>query len=174
MLCDDFECESTLREISVLRQQPTTNDSSMGLESGNRRPAARLESSVTAIATLTPGRLAGGLGVRIARKRSPVELLVRLPHVARPDDGLGDESGVSVVSPSPISGQTAAHTRSGSSVVPSSRSNYTDQSSGIHNPSALGPSGSTAIGSSSWTVPTAPSPSFQPGSSGRSGQSRRT
>ncbi|RZV11813.1 hypothetical protein BDK88_0700 [Natrinema hispanicum] len=139
MLCDDFERESTVREISVLRQQPTTTDSSMGLESGTRRPTARLESSVTTIATLTPGRLAGGLGVRIARKRSPVELLVRLPHVARPDDGLGDESGVSVVSPSPISGRPAARTRSASSAISPSRPNCTDQSSGIHNPSALGP-----------------------------------
>jgi|GEM_PF-3505846 len=139
MLCDDFERESTVREISVLRQQPTTTDSSMGLESSGRSPVARLESSVTAIATLTPDRLAGGLGVRIARKRSPVELLVRLPRVVRPDDGLGDESGVSVVSPSPIPGRSAARKRSGSSAIPSSRPNCTDQSSDLYNPSALGP-----------------------------------
>ena len=130
MLCDDLECESVLRAISVTHQQPTTDDSPIGTDSSGQSTAARLRPSVSSIATVTPDRLIGGLGVRIARKRSPVTLSFLSPFVARPDDGLVDEPAVPFQSrPSLV--QTGDRGDSRPSATPTDRPARTEQSDGL-------------------------------------------
>ncbi len=98
---DDLECETALREISVTGRSTGAGTSTAG-ESDDRPGVARLRSSVASIATLTPDRLAGGFGIRIARKRSPIELSFLSPAVAPPDGESVDDPELSIVSPSPF------------------------------------------------------------------------
>lgn len=98
---DDLGCETALREISVTGRSMGVDTSTAG-ESDDRPGVARLRSSVASIATLTPDRLAGGFGVRIARKRSPIELSFFSPAVAPPDGESVDDPELSIVSPSPF------------------------------------------------------------------------
>lgn len=96
-----LECETSLREISVTGQSTGAAKSPTG-EPADQPTVARLRPSVTSIATLTPDRLAGGFGVRIARKRSPIELSFLSPAVAPFDGEPADEPELSIVSPSPF------------------------------------------------------------------------
>ncbi|AFO55273.1 hypothetical protein NJ7G_0017 [Natrinema sp. J7-2] len=98
---DDLECETALREISVTGRSTGAGTSTAG-ELDDRPGVARLRSSVASIATLTPDRLVGGFGVRIARKRSPIELSFLAPTVAPPDGESVDDPELSIVSPSPF------------------------------------------------------------------------
>ncbi len=98
---DDLERETALREISVTGR-PTGADESLAGEPADQPTVARLQPSVTSIATLTPDRLAGGFGLRIARKRSPIELSFLSPAIAPSDGEPVDESELSIVSPSPF------------------------------------------------------------------------
>ncbi len=99
---DDIECETALREISVTSWSTGANASSTADEPADQSTVAGLRPSVTSIATLTPGRLAGGFGVRIAWKRSPIDLSFLSPAVAPFDDEPVDDPELSIVSPSPF------------------------------------------------------------------------
>ncbi len=136
MLCDDLECESALREISVTRQRPPTDDSAMGVKSSGQSTAARLRPTVSAIVTVTPDRLTSGLGVRIARKRSPVTLSFLSPLVARPADGLVDEPAVPIRSRSSLV-QAGDRGASCLSVTPAERPGRTEQSGGLVPPAGI-------------------------------------